>query len=185
MLLLLHSRRVLHRSYGILVYGHGPASDGFAMEVDEEDVENTSSDIVIRRNVIKGLSCVVNEVLAAVENGTAVVDARGAVLQFYDTYTNKDLAINTITGTYKGNLLSDAQIMTAAAIHDRTLYKTRNDPQSLTGKNTITENIVKWATGISYDLPIATSTYDPKFRCLGDAMHHVTKGIVAIRVEET
>ena len=171
-------------SYGIVVYGKGPASGGFSLEL--EDPEESSADIIIRRNRIHNIKCISKEVPAAVENDEIVHDVRGAVFQFFDTYANTGLAMKLTDATYRGNVLADAQIMTAAAIHEG-LFDNDSDPYYLTHLNTITPNIVTWAKGV----PTTTGSrtvppiYIPKYRCHGDAMHHVTIGMVGIRLEET
>ena len=65
--------------------------------------------------------------------------------------------------------------MVAKAIHDGILL---DDPVLQTGVNTISPKIVEWASSES-------GTFSPDFRCNGDSMHHVSKGTMVIRVEDT
>lgn len=78
-------------------------------------------------------------------------------------------------GTYKGNVVADMQIMVAKAIVDGVL---KDDPLRQTLPNTISPSIIEWAESDEIVL-------NPSYRCNGDAMHHVNKGIVVIRVEDT
>jgi hypothetical protein len=165
------------------------------MEVEDDDVD-AAQGITLRRNTIKNLKCIAKEVPAAVENGLVVQDVRGAVLQFFDTFSNDGLASYVANFTYRGNVLSDAQIMTASAIYDGIVFddgkdtspsrnKKEPNPLYLTHLNTITPNIIEWAKGIPSTEASKIPTYIPKYRCHGDAMHHVTIGMVGIRLEET
>jgi hypothetical protein len=158
------------------------------MEIEEDD--EMSSGITLRRNTIHNLKCISKEVPAAVENDDVVKDVRGAVFQFFDTFSNDGLAAYVTNFTYRGNVLADAQIMTASAIHDGIVFDVDHDndspnPLYLTHLNTISPNIVKWANGIPSSKSLEVPTYQPKYRCHGDAMHHTAIGMVGIRLEET
>ena len=72
--------------------------------------------------------------------------------------------------------MTDAQIMVASAIHDGTLP--RADPILQTGVNTIAPELVAWAADPSI-------VFVPSFRCNGDTMHHVVKGSIMMRIEDT
>ena len=111
---------------------------------------------------------------AAVVNGVVQNDVRGAVFQWVDTVTGKGIAMNE-DGTYKGNVVADMQVMVTKAIHEGVLTDT---DLLQTGVNTIDASIVEWAES-------GELTFDPQYRCDGDAMHHVNKGIITIRVEDT
>jgi hypothetical protein len=77
-------------------------------------------------------------------------------------------------GTYRGNVVADMQIMVAKAILDGTIQST---PQLQTIVNSIDETIIEWASS-------SNGIYEPKYRCNGDSMHHVGKGMTIIRVED-
>lgn len=101
-------------------------------------------------------------------------DARGAIFQVLDAVD--DHLISTYEdGTYKGNPVADMQVMVAKAIKEGVL---EDDPLRQTAPNTISETLIGWAE--SSDM-----IFNPSYRCNGDAMHHVNKGIVVIRVEDT
>jgi len=101
-------------------------------------------------------------IAAAVVNGVVQNDARGAVLQWVDTVSGKGLALNH-DGTYKGNVVSDMQIMVAKTIHENFLT---NSDLLQTGVTTIDPSVVAWAES-------SNATFEPKYRCNGDSMHHV------------
>ena len=101
-------------------------------------------------------------------------DARGGMLQLVDTTNNEWLASDG-NGRYTGNVVADAQILVASAIHDGVLAPGDNILQ--TSANTIAPEIVTWASG--------STLFQPSFRCNGDSMHHVVKGSILVRVEDT
>eukprot|EP00977_Amphora_coffeiformis_P029102 scaffold38788_cov221-Amphora_coffeaeformis.AAC.2 len=159
--------------YVFLVHGIGPAVGGQGFAFDS-DPERCSSNVVIEKNDIHNMKCWNKEIPAAVVNGVVQNDARGAVLQWVDTVDGKGLALHD-DGTYKGNVVADMQIMVAKAIHEKVL----TDSDLLqTGVNTLDPSIVAWAES-------SNATFEPKYRCNGDSMHHVAKGIIVIRVEDT
>jgi len=98
---------------------------------------------------------------AVVEDGKVVNDARGAVFQFVSSFDNSPIAMND-DGTYKGNVVSDMQIMVAYAIKLEVLA---NTPELQTGVNSINDAIIDWAGS-------GTDVYTPAYRCNGDSMHH-------------
>jgi len=130
--------------------------------------------VIIRNNQIRNIKCWTKEIPATIIDEVLQNDARGSVFQMRDTFTGKGMAIND-DYTYKGNVVSDMQIFVAQAILDGTLPS--DDPVLQTGINTIAQSLIDWATG-GY-------SYEPYYRCNGDSMHHVGKGIVVIRVEDT
>jgi hypothetical protein len=102
------------------------------------------------------------------------------MLQFEKTFessSSRYLAINE-DGTYKGNVVADAQIMLANAVLDMNI--TNTDALQIGPVNSIDHTIVFWANGIDK----AFKVYTPKYRCNGDSMHHVIKGVVGIRVDK-
>lgn len=163
--------------YAIVVHGKGPAVGAQGQFFDEMGLETStvSQDVTIRNNIINNIVCSTNEIPAAVENGLVVNDARGSIFQFVSSRGDfHGISINA-DGTYKGNVIADLQVMVAKAIHEGVL---QNTPLAQTIINTIPPSMVEWASSSS-------STYSPMYRCNGDSMHHVNKGIVVIRVEET
>lgn len=164
-----------------------------------EDDNKTSSNILIKDNKINDIKCWTKEIpgkilsicefscekwllsaynvsfcfVAVVENSTVVNDARGAVFQVVDV-VDLSLISSFEDGTYKGNVVADLQIMVAKAIFEGVL---EDDPLRQTAPNTISPTIIEWAESDEM-------VFNPSYRCNGDAMHHVNKGIVVIRVED-
>jgi hypothetical protein len=102
------------------------------------------------------------------------------MLQFEKTFestTSRFLARNE-DGTYKGNVVADAQIMVANAVLENKLNY--SDKLQINAVNSIDRIIVLWANGIDEN----SKVYSPKYRCNGDSMHHVIKGLIGIRVEK-
>ncbi|KAL7538809.1 hypothetical protein ACHAXR_008806, partial [Thalassiosira sp. AJA248-18] len=165
--------------YAFLVHGRGPAVGGQGENFNEDDGTATSSNVVIKNNTIKNIKCWNNEVPALFGDcgghGCVVNDARGSVFQTVKTFDNQNphLAIGE-DGTYNGNVVSDMQIMVAQAIFDGNLT---DIPSRQIGPNSIHRGIIDWAQD--------GSVMEPQYVCNGDSMHHVVKGIIAIRLEDT
>lgn len=94
-----------------------------------------------------------------------------AMLQFEKTHEageSRFLAMNP-DGTYKGNLIADAQIMVANAILEGNI--TNSPGLQVSGVNSINQHIIWWARGVGPE----SKVYKPRYRCNGDSMHHVIK----------
>ena len=159
--------------YAFVVHGKGPAVGGMGFTLNKDD-SVTSSNILIKNNLIQNIKCWTNEIPAAVVDGVVQNDARGAILQFVSSADGSSISLNP-DGTYLPNVVSNAQIMVAKAIHDNVINGTS---VLQTGVNTISPQIVEWASN-------DTATFSPMYRCNGDSMHHVSKGNMIIRVEDT
>ncbi|KAL7519875.1 hypothetical protein ACHAWX_004632 [Stephanocyclus meneghinianus] len=159
--------------YAFLVHGKGPAvgGQGFLMSVNESSV---SESVDIRNNQIENIQCFTNEVPALVINNTVQIDARGAVFQLIDTLTNEWMACDKGM-RYKGNIITDAQLMVAKAIHNGVL---QDSPLLQTNVSSISKDLIRWAEN-------PDKVFKPHFRCNGDIMHHVVKGTIVVRVEDT
>ena len=159
--------------YSFVVHGKGPAVGGIGFTLDKDNTV-TSSNILIQNNQIENIKCWTNEIPAAVVDGVVQNDARGAILQFISSLDGSPISIDE-EGRYRPNVVANAQIMVAKAIQDGVLL---NDPVLQTGVNTISPKIVKWASS-------ENDVLTPAYRCNGDSMHHVSKGTMVIRVEDT
>mmetsp|Transcript_5475 Transcript_5475/g.8143 ORF Transcript_5475/g.8143 Transcript_5475/m.8143 type:complete len:733 (+) Transcript_5475:32-2230(+) len=159
--------------YAFLVHGKGPAVGDYGFKLSSNS-NITSSRILIKENKINNIKCWVNEIPAAIENNKVMNDARGSVLQFIRSTDNAPIAMES-DGTYKGNVVADMQIMVAKAINEDVI---EDSAQLQTVVNSIDETIIGWASS-------SNLTYQPKYRCNGDSMHHVNKGITVIRVDDT
>lgn len=156
----------------------------------EDDETKTSSNIIIENNKIENISCWTNEVPAVTnvvkidgnqeEEQRVATDPRGSVFQFVRSTDEKNpppISLNP-DGTYKRNVVADMQIMVAKDISNKTNAFLEDKPELQTGNSNIGKDIIKWAE--EKDV-----VYEPKYRCNGDSMHHVSKGMVIIRVEDT
>jgi hypothetical protein len=171
-------------SYAFLVHGKGPAINGFG-DWYPNNVTLTSSNIMIRNNTIRDFQCYNREIPAAVINGTVQLDVRGSVFQLVDTVTRTGIAINTTDGTYVGDVVADTQIMVAKAIHSGIFNQTAGNALLLTNINKISLPLIAWAEGIPTGTPPITPSFNASYRCNGDSMHHVAKGINMIRIDDT
>jgi hypothetical protein len=167
--------------YAFVIHGKGPAVGGQGEIFNEEDNQLTSSRVWIQDNNINNIKCWNNEVPATVveeegAHGRVANDARGAVFQMVKTfdYSDPHLAMAE-DGTYQGNVVADMQVMVARAIKDGVL---QNTPERQTLFSTISDDMIAWAES-------GTTQFVFSFRCNGDSMHHVVKGMVVIRVEDT
>jgi len=80
-------------------------------------------------------------------------------------------------GYYNGNILSNAQIL---------LAKIGLEQNLVIGKMNITEDLIDWALSTEDDNPLHIDTLldkGYKYKCNGDSMFHVNKGIVGIRLD--
>ena len=91
-----------------------------------------------------------------------------------DTLTNEWIACDKGMH-YKGNVITDAQLIVAKAIHNGVL---QDSPLLQTNVSSISKDLIKWAEN-------SDSVFKPHFRCNGDIMHHVVKGTIVVRVEDT
>jgi hypothetical protein len=157
--------------YAFLVNGRGPAVGDFRFELNATLASNR---VTISNNTIQNIKCWTNEVPAIVEANKVMNDVRGAIFQLTNSSSGSGIAINN-DGTYKGNIVADMQIMVAKAINDGDI---ENTPQLQTAVNSIDSTIIDWAS--SSDI-----VYEPRYRCNGDSMHHVVKGMTVIRVDNT
>lgn len=187
--------------YAFVVHGKGPAVLGFG-ETFSADASTTSryvhkitslihlvshksslivtflfrqikSNVIIEKNVIKDLKCWTKEIPATIIDGKVQNDARGAIFQLVDTFSRNGIAMDS-DGKYVSNPVADMQLFVAQEILEGNLH---NDYVLNTGINSISNTLLEWARD--------GTVLDPSFRCSGDSMHHVGKGIAVIRVEET
>ena len=160
--------------YVFLVHGKGPAVGGFG-EMQAEDADALSNNVEILNSNAQNIKCFTYEVLATVVDGAVQNDARGAILQFYNSLDEVYIGLDETSGvyTYTGNANLDAQIMIGKALNQGLL----GDNILQTNVNSVGLTLVDWAEGIN-------PSYAPNFRCNGDSMHHVIKGSIMFRVED-
>jgi len=159
--------------YAFVIHGKGSAVLDFG-ETFAADESTTSSNIIIEDNKIENFKCWTKEIPAAVIDGKVQNDARGAIFQLFDTFSGIGIAMDMTTRKYVSNPVADMQLFVAQEIQAGTLS---NDSVLNTGVNSISSQILEWARD--------GTELNPEYRCSGDSMHHVGKGVVVIRVEDT
>ena len=165
--------------YAFLVHGRGPAVGGMGELFNDMDPTVTSSNIEISNNIINNIKCWNNEVPALFgscgHHGCIQNDPRGAVFQTVKTFDSYDpyLSIDA-AGNYISNVVADMQLIVAQAILDGTLS---DMPEQQIGPNSINQDLIDWARN--------GGQMTPQYVCNGDSMHHVIKGVVLIRVEDS
>jgi hypothetical protein len=146
---------------------------------NDMDPTVTSSNIEISNNIINDIKCWNNEVPALFgscgHHGCIQNDPRGAVFQTIKTFDSYDpyLSIDA-AGNYISNVVADMQLIVAQAILDGTLS---DMPEQQIGPNSINQGLINWARN--------GGQMTPQYVCNGDSMHHVIKGVVPIRVEDS
>lgn len=149
-------------TYGILFHTPGVAVDDFITEnVDTDFTEN----VYLSKVCIQGLKASINEVIAlSGKDGKGIQnDVAGAVFQI-EKVTGKD-------GRYKANPVADLQLVLAEV--------------SLAvgglGKSNITQDTIDWSrSGSSIDVLLEKGYV---YKCNGDSMFHVNKGVMAYRLD--
>jgi hypothetical protein len=171
-------------SYGILLNRHNVAVNGFPTSIDDETNHHNKL-ININIQNIRGFN---NEIPAlfktSPENMTNTYlnrniqnDVVGAVFQTQNYYISESgrkipLTINEL-GIYKGNIVSDVQLMVAKAIHNQISFG-----RLPINVNSIQPETVTWAEK-QYQIK-NTNLY---YIFQGDTMHHVIKGMIALRLD--
>jgi hypothetical protein len=162
--------------YGILFHKTGPAVNDFAAcsQSQFEDMQgNMPGNIKIRNTVIKDLHLKSDEVVKMMIDGKPVLGPAGDVVQM--------LRLKAEDGSYTGTALSNAQLrlaeLKAAAREDGMAL---DDLFANYGSTNIPPKVVAWMKGQgSYE----DATADVTWACGGDAMSHVNKGVVGLRLE--
>lgn len=144
--------------YGILVKNKGFAVNEFIGP--SEDIR--AEDIFLHKVKIRGIKGRVDEIIGiSSKDGKGVqVDVAGAVFPI--------LNVTDKYGKYAGTKLSDLQIYLA-------------ELNNKLGKNSISEDIINWSKNGTNIQNLLSSGY--KYKCNGDAMFHVQKGILAFRFD--
>ena len=143
------------------------------------DTSLLSADVYITDNHVENIKCFTNEILAVVLEDKVMNDARGSILQFYNGAVHTgvvDAEAPAVGKLYVGNVILDAQVMTAKALMDGVfadpLISYILQPQV----NSVSTALIEWAQG--------SMALDLQFRCNGDSMHHVIKGSIMVRIED-
>lgn len=152
-------------NYAVLIHPIGVAVNDF---VEEDFSGKLTKDVAMVNVVAKDIVCKVNEIIGVSgPDGKGVqTDAAGGVFQI-------DLAKHPTDGTYVPNVLADLQIAMAA-------------PQLAIAKLSISSHVVSWAKtpGSPFDdSVIAALDTNYQFKCNGDSMFHVNKGLNVFRFD--
>lgn len=151
-------------SYGFLVNTGGVAVLGFP------DSRATASKNIYFNNVtVSNHHALINEIPAIKnpDNVGHMKDPIGSVFQ-----TQHGMIFNS-DNTYKGNVVSDAQLAVVKAINENYDFKSLS-----VSRNSIDNNIVQWADG-----KLEWNDLNVKYLCNGDSMFHVNKGVVVFKMD--
>ena len=164
--------------YGIAIGGRGVAVNGFPM-----DRSSVSSMVYMKNVSVKNHIGAINEIPALIQAadklGTAQIDPIGSVFQTQNVDADgKKLTIND-DGTYKSNVVADAQALVASAI-----LAGVNFGHLATHRNSISQNTLDWIAGtkqLTTDIGggVALGTYSLN----GDSMFHVNKGVIGYKLD--
>jgi len=177
--------------YGFGFHGHGMAVNGFPVTLSE----NPSKNIYLINCSIGDMNCNINEVpalstsqmvdvnnLNPYESNLIMNDAVGAVFQTQNKYDGQYLTVTNgggINSVYKGNCVSNAQLLIAKYVDDPALQ-----PLDTTRMSINQDFIIDWAANVGETLSDAYEGNDNTiFVCNGDAMFHVDKGAIVYRLD--
>lgn len=149
-------------TYGILLNPPGIAVHSFlATRVAAE-----AADVYFEDVSINGVKAKINEIVALSkvgEKSKPVVGPVGDVLQIMNI-------INESNETYKGNVLSDAQMFLGKYAAN----------MSHKGTLSVDQACVQWAEG---DIDMQALMKDRQFICNGDSMFHTNKGVLGLKID--
>lgn len=151
-------------NYGILVHVKGIAVNDY---IEEDFKEKLSSHVEIDKVLVCDMHIKVNEIVGISKpDGSGVqVDPSGSVIQILEIKAEDDTPIH--------NALADAQMNLAKFVLDNNITGV--------GKLNIEQSLVDWYYGnADWNSVISTGS---KFKCNGDSMFHVNKGLHGIRVD--
>jgi hypothetical protein len=162
--------------YGIVLHKKGPAVADFGacpfLKAKEDGL--MESNITLANVNIHDLELNVDQWTRLVLGGKQVMGPAGDVFRFRQV-------INNLNGRYRGNPLSDAQI--AVGHLKKKLLEKNIEPDEVAwyfGGTHMPDEVLRWATGQDswWDIHAEGAT----FECFGDAMSHVNKGVVGLRL---
>lgn len=162
--------------YGIVFHDTGVAVNGFPTKVSETNYDNRILHCKIHNLITKnvetptltsGLQLSEKESKNIYNQAKVQSDVVGSIVQTQ----NGDLTINE-KGVYIGNIISDAQLIIAKAIHEGITFKRS------VSKNKIDKDMLNWVES-------GSSIQDTNMLYVfqGDIMHHVLKGIIGIKID--
>lgn len=162
--------------HGIVLHASKPAIHDFAScaEFDASDESSFFGPVRLKRVTVKQLKLGTDEVVSMKDStGTPIMGPAGDVLQVF--------RFGGDTGTYDGNVLSDAQLA-LGRLRLEHVGENEDDIFALFGALNIPAAFIDWTQG--------TTTWDDMmtavgvtFVCSKDAMTHHNKGIMGLRIE--
>mmetsp|Transcript_49224 Transcript_49224/g.140879 ORF Transcript_49224/g.140879 Transcript_49224/m.140879 type:complete len:576 (+) Transcript_49224:28-1755(+) len=174
--------------YGIVLHRTGPAIEDFGFCPDECTAAHRVKDVVLKDILIHDLLVNVDQVTALAVDGKIIKGPAGDIVRVTETWDPSDCF------KYVGNSLSDAQIALGV------LRRAVSIPYSPISKDVVKfyfgsshtpTNIAAWASGEwsceeTADWVQDLLSHNPKrmnkFICDGDAMRHINKGAVGLRL---
>jgi hypothetical protein len=168
--------------YGIVLHKRGVAIHDFGAcgAFDTFNSSEHSSDVVLQRVNIHDLHLLPKQWTRTVLDDQQVMGPAGDVFQL-----TKSLADDG--KSYRGDLLMDAQLAVGALKHHAILQNVSADETAYyLGAVHIPQTLLEWATGSEAEGSATDFVEQLKtngnFECFGDAMSHVNKGVVGLRM---
>jgi len=173
--------------YGILLHttGVAVADFGAGCAPDENPEDKMVGPAVLKDIHIHDLKVNVDQVTRTViDDGPQVMGPAGDVLQLPRPWNKEDF-------TYVGNSLSDAQVALAKLKNEVSSWSavqpiTWADAKYYFGAVNVPASVQNWAAGTMTKTEVADwkdSLVENSFKCDGDAMTHINKGVVGLRLE--
>ena len=173
-------------AYGILLNKIGVAVNGFPNRTNSI-TERSSNNIIIKNTIIKNLDANIREIIALTNNGGgAMIDPIGSVFQIFniDTITGEPITVTSFDpnkAKYIGNVIADAQLFVTKAILEGEFCGSI-DEFSIK-RSSISQDIIDWSES---DKTLDNINFKREdFRCNGDSMFHVNKGLIALKIDNT
>lgn len=171
--------------YGIAINGRGVAVFGFPA-----DLSTVTRNVWIKNVTLSNHKGHIRETpsLKVIDDSGVVTghsqnDPVGALFQTQNVDGDGQLVTIDSSGIYVGNVVSDAQLIVAKAIHDNFDFGSLS-----TKRNSITPVTIQWANGETgreslrstiSDSGVAIGTYSFN----GDSMFHVNKGVIGLKLD--
>lgn len=177
-----NSYSFLTGAFGVQVNGFpGVPSPGFSIP---------SKDVSIEHVTVRNQSAFINEIVALGAGANGAIDPVGSVLQLLNAHpdTGAPVTITTWDKTlaeYSGNVVADAQLLVAKAALAGDFAGSGLDVSRLS----ISAAVIEWAEAAQSGASVAKltnlSTVSGGWRCNGDSMFHVNKGVIAFKIDAT
>ncbi len=164
-------------AYSFLVNRLGVAVNGFPTR----PADNAAEDVFFSNVHVHSQHAFINEIVALSNNGNAVIDPVGAVVQVLNTHPDDPGKTITIDaqGRYVGNVVANAQLLVAKANHAGEFAAA---PHLDISRLNIMPSLVDWAedgTSLWSLAPKGSGNY----LCNGDSMFHVNKGVIGFKMD--